>query len=110
MSPAGLTVKVCPALNAFSSRFRILRPSSVSGRKAVRGKPIAIKGFPINFQTLIVLYLKFDHKSANKNGKMFEQTNVYTWMWMLTILYSILEVVGYLDTVIILTKKNYCII
>lgn len=42
MSPAWLTVNVWPALKAFSNRDRIRRPFSVSGRKAVLGKPIAI--------------------------------------------------------------------
>ncbi len=40
MSPAWLTVNVCPALNAFSRRASTRRPASVSGRKAVLGNPM----------------------------------------------------------------------
>ena len=41
MSPARFTVKVWPALNAFSSSVNNFRPRSVSGRNAVRGNPMA---------------------------------------------------------------------
>ena len=51
ISPAWLTVNVWPALKDFSSKPRTRLPFSESGKKAVRGKPIAMYGEPVRKRT-----------------------------------------------------------